>query len=485
MAADDHVTPEQSPVDVDDARAVWESLPEEERTALRDREAARLFAIGSDHQRNGRLEEAIPEYTRALGLNPNLAEAYNNLGVVLRATGRPEAAVSCYRRAIALKPRNASSHSNLGNVLRDLGRFEAAVASHQQAVHLDPKNADTLHNLGVALRDLGRRDQSLDCFERALDNNPAHVPSQLDRGRSLLLAGEYAAGFKDLEARFQMRRFRLRGMDTPRWDGSKAKGKTVLVSCEGTLGDIIQFVRYIPLIKQQGANVVLEAPAVLADLLATVSGADKVIVQGADLPKFDMHAPLLSLASIFKTTAGKVPADTPYLTPPDPGAFRLPPGGNILKVGIAWADERPATHTTPTPGLRPFLELAGLAGVTLFGLQTGPAAGGLNSEGTEALIIDLTRRAGGLAGLAAYIDQMDIMIAVDGAVAHLAGALGKETWVIAPVSPDWRWGTSGDTTPWYPSVRVLRAERRADWQGLLDQTRRDLRARVRRGNNGT
>ncbi|MAO55447.1 MAG: hypothetical protein CMM61_07095 [Rhodospirillaceae bacterium] len=481
MAADESASPEQSPVDVNDARAVWDSLPEEERTALRDREAARLFAIGSDHQRNGRLQDAIPEYTRALALNPNMAEAYNNLGVVLRATKRPEAAVACYRRAIALRPRNASSHSNLGNVLRDLGRFEAAVASHQQAVHLDPKNPDTLHNLGVALRDLGRRDQSLDCFERALDHNPNHVPSKLDRGRSLLLAGEYAAGFKDLEARFQMRRFQLRGTDTPRWDGAKVKGRTVLVQSEGTLGDIIQFARYIPMIKEQGANVVLEAPAALADLLATVPGVDKLVFQDADLPKFDMHAPLLSLPAIFKTTATSVPSAAPYLSPPDPGAFRLPPGGDFLKVGIAWADERPPVHASITPGLAPFLDLAGLAGVTLFSLQTGPAAADLQNEGSDALIIDLARRAGGLAGLASYIDQMDVVIAVDSAAAHLAGALGKETWVIAPASPDWRWGITGDTTPWYPSLRILRPDRRGDWQGLLDQTRRDLRARVRRG----
>ncbi len=481
MAADDRATPAPAPVDANDARALWESLPEKERTALRDREAARLFAIGSEHQRNGRLEEAIPEYTRALALNPNLAEAYNNLGIVLRATGRPEAAVACYRRAIALKPRTASSHSNLGNALRDLGRFEAAVASHQQAVHLDPKNPDTLHNLGVALRDLGRRDQSLDCFERALDHNPNHVPSKLDRGRSLLLAGEYAAGFKDLEARFQLRRFQFRGIDTPRWDGKKAKGKTVLVPCEGTLGDVIQFARYLPMIKEQGANVVVEAPAALADLLATVSGVDKVVLQGADLPKFDLHAPLLSLPAIFKTTAAKVPAATPYITPPDPGAFRLPPGGDFLKIGIAWDDERPPVHASPAPGLPPFLDLAGLAGVTLFGLQTGPAAADLKAQGSDALIIDLARRSNGMAGLAAYIDQMDIVIAVDGAVAHLAGALGKETWLVAPTSPDWRWGTSGETTPWYPSMRILRTDRRGDWTGLLDQTRRNLRARVRGG----
>lgn len=153
-----------------------------------------------------------------------------------------------------------------------------------------------------------------------------------------------------------------------------------------------------------------------------------------------------------------------------------------MKVGIAWEDERTPAHVTPTPGLRPFLDLAGLAGVTLFGLQTGPAAGDLKAQGADALIIDVARRAGGLAGLAAYIDQMDVVIAVDGAVAHLAGALGKETWLIAPASPDWRWGTSGDTTPWYPTMRILRTERRGDWSALLDQTRRDLRARVRRGN---
>ncbi len=479
MAANESALDQPAAVDADQARAAWDSLPEAERRALREREAARLFAQGAEHQRAGRLEESIPDYTRALALNPNLAEAYNNLGIVLRGTGRPEAAVACYRRAIALRPRNATSYTNLGNVLRDLGRAEAAVASHQQAVHLDQGNPNALHNLGAALRDLGRWDQALDCFERALQANPRHVPSQIDRGRSLLLAGEYGAGFKDLEARFQLAGYQLRGTDTPRWDGRKVKGKTVLVQSEGTPGDVVQFARYVPMIKEQGATVVLEAPAGLADLLSTLPGVDKVVVQDADLPKYDLHAPLLSLPAIFGTTPETVPATGAYLAPPDPGALRLPPAGDFLKVGIVWSDERAPVVHGPAPGLAPFLELAGLSGLTLFGLQVGSAARDLVAAGAGALIIDVARRAETLSDLSALIEQMDVVVSVDCTAAHIAGALGKETWIIAPTAVDWRWGTLGETTPWYSSVRLLRTERRADWQGLFEQTRRDLRAKVR------
>ena len=244
------------------------------------------------------------------------------------------------------------------------------------------------------------------------------------------------------------------------------------MQCEGTPGDVVQFARYLPMIKDKGANVLVEAPAGLADLLSTVTGVDKVVVQGADLPAFDLHAPLLSLPAIFGTTTETVPSGGAYVAPPDPGALRLPVAGDFLKVGVAWADERgPAVHG-PMPGLKPFLELAGATGVTLFSLQTGPGAADLTDAGAGALIIDMPRRAENLSALSALVDQMDIVVAVDCAVAHIAGALAKETWVVAPVAPDWRWGMSGETTPWYATARLLRNERRTDWQTLFEQTRR-------------
>lgn len=365
-------------------------------------------------------------------------------------------------------------------MLRDLGRVEAAVASQHQAVHLEPKKADALQNLGVALRDLGRRDQALDCFERALDGTPGHVPSKLDRGRTLRLAGEYAAGFKDLGARFQSARYALRGLETPSWDGGAIKGKAVLVQCEGTPGDVIMFSRYFPMIKEKGGNVLVEAPEGLADLLSTVQGVDKVVLQDADLPAFDLHAPLLSLPGIFGTTPKTIPAGGPYVQAHDPGAHALPPAGGLLKVGVAWSDERATQVHGPAPGLTPFLELAGLAGYTLYGLQTGPAARELADDGAAAPILDVARRTDALSDMAGLIEQLDLVIAVDGAVARMTSALGKETWVIAPCQPDWRWGTSGDKSPWYPNTRVLRVERRGDWQTLFDQARPDLRARIRR-----
>lgn len=481
MAPDDTTA-----ADSRDPKALWESLPEEERSALRDREAARLFAVAAEAQRNNDPEAAVKGYSRALALNPRLAEAYNNLGVVLRATNRAEAAVACYRRAIALRPRNANSYSNLGNVLRDLGRVEAAVASHQQAVHLAPQSPDALLNLGIALRDLGRHEMAEDCFTRAIALAPDHAGCRLDQARSRLLVGDYEAGFAGLEARFDLPGYSLRGTNMPRWDGADLKGKTVLVQSEGTAGDVIQFARYLPMIKERGGNVVLETPGGLADLMATVDGVTKVVRTGADLPHFDLHIPLLSLPGVFGTTADSVPTAGTYIRPPDPGAYKLAQrtegAKGTARIGIAWADERAGGGRT-TPGLRPFMELAGVPGVALYSLQRGAAATDLSAVSCDALVFDAARRTRDLSGLAAVIDQLDLVVTVDSPVAHLAGALGKPVWIIAPASPDWRWGLAEEATPWYPTARVLRTDRRGDWDGLFEQARRGLRA-FAAANNG-
>ncbi len=224
----------------------WRALPEDQRIALREREAARMFQNAAELQRGGQLDDAIKAYGKSLLLNPKQPDVYNNMGDALRSLSKLEAAVACYRRSLVLKPNNSGVYSNMGNALRELGRLEVALASHQQAVKLAPKSTEAYYNLGLVLRDLGQTDAALSCLEKSLELNENHIDCQWDRALTLLEMGRIKEGFEAYESHWQLDRSPPREFNKPRWDGSELKGKTVLVHHEQGFGDMIQFARYLP-----------------------------------------------------------------------------------------------------------------------------------------------------------------------------------------------------------------------------------------------
>lgn len=462
---------------------IWRSLPEEQRAALREREAVRLFRLAAQSHRDGDLPAAIESYGKSLLLNPKQPDVYNNMGVALRAQGKLEAAVACYRRALVLKPNNAGVYSNMGNALRELGRLEVAQASHQQAVRLSPRSTEAYYNLGLVLRDLGQTDAALSCLDKALALDDTHVDCRWDRALTLLEMGRLKEGFDAYESRWQLDRSPAREFDQPRWDGAELGGKTVLVHHEQGFGDMIQFARYLKMIKARGGNVVVEVQPELARLMGTVEGVDKVINRGQTLPKFDFYIPMMSLPTVFDTDADSVPADVPYVSAVDAGAVQLPPVmGKIKRVGIAWAGR--ATHRNDknrSAGFRHFIEILGLPGISVFSLQKGPAAADTAEFGCEALVSDLGGRVRDFADSAAVLNQLDLVITVDTALAHLAGAMNVPVWVAVPFAPDWRWMRGTDTSPWYPSMRLFRQKRPGNWDGVFSDIRRALRDEIAEG----
>ncbi len=207
--------------------ALWKSLSEDQKLALREREAVRMFSQGLQQHRDGNLEEAARLYGQAIQLNQNFPDIYNNLGVALRALGKREASAACYQRSLALKPDHAGAYTNLGNVLRELGRLEVAAASHRHAIELDPGLADAHYNLGLALRDLGETEAALKCFDETLSLNPDHPACHWERSLSLLQGGDLVNGFTEYEWRLQLSSFPKRDFSQPRWDGAELKGKTI------------------------------------------------------------------------------------------------------------------------------------------------------------------------------------------------------------------------------------------------------------------
>lgn len=445
---------------------------------LREREASRVFALAADYHRRGRLDEAIKGYGRALALNPLMSDVYNNMGVALRAQGRLEAAVACYRRALALNADSPSTYSNMGNALREMGRFRIAAASHSQAVRLAPGSAEAIYNLGLTLRDMGENERAMGCLNRSLQIRPDYADAHWDRSLSRLLEGNLERGFDEYEWRWRLDRSPPREFQQPQWTGKAIPGKTLFIHQEQGFGDMIQMARYAAMARTQVGQIVVECQAELARLMATVRGVDKVLIRGAALPRFDAYIPALSLPRVLGTTMQTIPKTVPYIRPPDVGSVRLPPSAaNQTKVGIVWAGK--PTHRNDRNRSAPFgyfLDLMGVPGFTMYSLQKGERAEDLRAMGSDALVMDLGEKLTDFADTAAVIDQLDLVITVDTAVAHLAGALGKPVWVLLPFAPDWRWLLKRTDSPWYPTARLFRQPKAGDWDSVFADVRRAMRA---------
>jgi hypothetical protein len=430
----------------------------------------RLFALGAALQRQGRLEDSARAYGRAILFDPAFSDAYANLGVALRAQGKSEAAVACHRRALALKPDAANFYSNLGNALRELGRLEDAAAALQQALRLAPDAPEILYNFGLVLRDMGRLDTALSCFEAVLKLRPEHADCRYDRALTLLQAGDLKRGFVEYESRWKLRRNPPRPFDRPRWNGQVIPGKTLLVHVEPGFGDAIQFARYAAFAKKKsGATLVLECPAELARLMETLEAVDRIAIRGGPLPAFDAHIPIMSLPALMGTTAKNVPATVPYLKAPEIRGVALAElMPQAFKVGIVWAGN-PAARADRHRScpFAHFLDLAGVPGVAVYSLQTGEAARDVRTLAAEPLVFETGQTLADFADLAAALVQLDLVVSVDTATAHLAGALAKPVWTLLPAVPDWRWSASGEKTPWYPTMRLFRQKTRGDWTEVM------------------
>jgi tetratricopeptide (TPR) repeat protein len=442
-----------------------------------DQNVPAILSEAVDHHRRGDLDRAMAGYFRALALDPDNAQGFNNLGVALRSKGLFQAAVICYRRALAVDGDNAGAHSNLGNALRALGRFEEAAACHREAIALDPKYVEARYNLGLALKDNRRHSEGLAHLSAVVKLKPDHVDAHWDRALAWLTVGDLTRGFAEYEWRWRLPDHSLRRLEKPLWTGGSLRGQCVLVHAEQGFGDTIHFARYAPILAEQADHVILECQAPLSRLLATIDGIE-VIGRTKTLPYFDVHTPLLSVPRLVGTTLETIPAHERYLRAPEPnisaarGAVAEADG---FKVGIAWAGS--VTHRNDrnrSAGIEPFIELCGLPGTTIFSLQMGTRAGDLDSAGCRGFIRDLSPHLTDFAETAAAIEALDLVITVDTAVAHLAGALGKPAWVVLPYNADWRWLLDRDDSPWYPSLRLFRQRTFGDWEDVFARVAMEL-----------
>lgn len=433
-------------------------------------------ALGVCLQETGDVDGAIGQYTAVLAQEPDSAEALTNLGLAWLAQGDLDGAHAALKKAAGIESDDPETLCALGSVLQKLGRAAEAEECFQHAVESAPDDAKAWSNLGNALQDQLRLDEARAAQDRAASLAPDDADVHWNRAMTLLLAGDLEAGFAEYEWRARTKNHAPPTHDSPRWNGGDPDGKRLLLIAEQGFGDAIQFVRYAPFLQSRGAEVAIQCHARLAPLFTTLEGGPTVIPTGAALPPVDAHAPLMSLPHLLDTTLETIPADIPYLHVPK-GALTPPPADTRNRIGLCWAGnpDHPdnAHRSCPFDAFGPLLARAD---TDWRSLQFGPAA----AEARGRLADDPAWNAclDGFANTAAALQSLDLVITVDTATAHLAGALGRPVWLLLKYAPDWRWMTGRDDSPWYPTVRLFRQPAPGDWAAVIAQTDNALTQRM-------
>jgi tetratricopeptide (TPR) repeat protein len=460
-----------------------------------------LNNLGTALWRLDRLGEAEDCYQRALTLQPNDFAVLNNLGNVSWEQGRLDEALEWYRQAVDLQPDSPEALRNLGVTLSDLGEFDRALALIQQSLQLEPGSPDSYLGLGVTLARQAKWDEALDCYDRAIGLRFDFAEARRNRAQIWLARGDFERGWPEYEWRLNCPKCRFPTVTCPRWTGDDLDGRSILLVAEQGLGDTLQFIRYASLVEPRGGRIVVACPEPLIRLLSRYPGVDDVIDWNSPLPDCDVHAPLLSLPAILRTTLATIPAQVPYLRA-DAGTVedwrpvvaqaieRATPAGTdgtsrssqMLKIGIAWQGNRankvdrwrsfPLTH---------FGHLARLPGVRLISLQKGDGREQVAGLEGQFPVAELTRADHGdedrrdFLDTAAVINELDLVVTPDTSLAHLAGALGTHVFVAMPAVAEWRWLIDRDDSPWYPTMRIFRQTTPGDWDGVFERIARIVR----------
>ena len=373
---------------------------------------------------------------------------------------------------------SAQIHNNRGNALLDLNRLNEALASFDAALARIPNYAAALVNRGNALRSLHRAEEALASFERAIAIEPELAEAHWNKGLLCLSLGDFEAGWRGYEWRWRRDNAPSREFAQPQWRGEDLHGKTILLHAEQGFGDTIQFLRYVPMVAGLGAKIILELPDSLVPLLDTIDGVVAIVSRDQAHPPFDLHCPLLSLAVTFGTTLATIPAPLPNLRAPaeriEKWRARLP-RNEAHRIGIVWSGK--PTHNNDhnrSIALARLAPLLSMPGFKFISLQSEIRDADLPLLAKLPALLRLEEEIADFADTAAVIAELDLVIAVDTAVAHLAGSLGKPVWILLPYVLDWRWMLDREDSPWYPSARLFRQTVIGDWDSVIARLGQEL-----------
>lgn len=476
-----------------------------------------LLQAALRHQQSGQLREAEVLYKQILRADPNHPDALHFLGLIAQQVGKTDAAVWFMKRSLEIAPQNTVYHVNYAIVLEKLGRHEEALGLSRRAVELrpdfpealatygamlaeidphagipylrkalelDPRHLKARYNLANTLADIGNPSDAIREYEAVIAAAPDYANARFALSLVQLREGDFARGWEGYEWRWRTDHpsIQKREFDAPLWDGSDPAGKTILLYCEQGYGDAIQFVRYAPLLAERGARVIIEALPGLVKLFRGIAGMQEVIAAGDTLPPHDLRCPIMSLPRVFGTRIDTIPADLPYLAAPsDRVAFwreRLASErSDVLKVGVAWAGnplhQKDRLRSMPAEALFP---LGDLPGIAFYSLQKYEPSAQAPSLPAAPKLRDFASELTDFADTAGLVQNLDLVISVDTAVVHLAGALARPVWVMVAAASDWRWLRERCDNPWYPTLKVFRQQTLGNWDGVMRRITQELRS---------
>jgi len=470
-----------------------------------------LHRLGFMSFEKGEKDKAVELVSRSIAVNPGNPAYHANLGLMLRSLQRLPEALECFQNAIALRPEDANNHYQMGETLRLQEKYAEAEALYRQAIAVKPDfysaihilgvvleeqgqaeeaeacyrtvlqgsgdSAPVLYNLGNLLKDQHRADEAIATYERAIELNPDFAEAHVHLAFARFLKGDYAAGRDDYEWRWKVPTFTSppRAFEQPAWDGSPLEGRKVLLHAEQGFGDTLQFSRFAGVVANLDGKVILECQPALKRLMETLPGTEAVIAHGDALPAFDCHAPLLSVPGLLGTTLETIPADGPYLfAEKDLVSEWSKRFSDVrgIKIGIAWQGtaEKRGNQNRACP-LSQFQPLIDNPEIEVFSLQKELAE---NDKPLPDGVRDLSEELNDFTDTAAIMSALDLIISIDTAVVHLAGALGLPTGLLLTAGGDWRWLMDRLDSPWYPTVRIYRQPPDGDWGGIFEKISADV-----------
>jgi hypothetical protein len=388
-----------------------------------------------------------------------------------------------YQKTIELNPSHAEAYCNIGIIFQNRGHLDQATNFYQKAIESNPHMATAFNNMGTAFQDKGQLDEAMTFYQRALQIDSNDAVAHFHVALLLLLTGDFKKGWQEYEWRWRTKDFGARNFEQPLWDGSDITGRTILLYSEQGIGDTIQFIRYAPLVVQRGARVIVECRKELKSLLQNVEGVNTIAAYGEQLPEFDLQCPLLSLPMVFDTTLETIPTEIPYIKVNASSIQKWKENvyndRSKLKVGLVWAGAAGYKKDSKRSfSLEIFSPLAHFTDITFYSLQKGQSEEQAKNPPDGMRLIDYMDEINDFSDTAALIKNLDLVISVDTAVAHLAGAVGKPVWTLLPFVPDWRWMLHREDSPWYPTMKLFRQPSLGDWGSVIERVKEELIALV-------
>ena len=456
---------------------------------LKPEEHLPYHCLGTLLHELGRSDQARAAYVQALRIKPDFVDSLSNLGALFKESGELRSGELLLRKAIELDPTFLNAHCNLGCLLEKQGDSLAALECFRAVLTLDQNHVAALCNLGLTLDNLGDEEGAKTCYRLAIQQQPEHPLCRFNLSLHHLADADFEAGWQEYEHRWRTPPFlgKRTAFTQKQWSGESLRGSTIFVYAEQGLGDTIQFYRYLPMLVELGAKVIFEVQAELFELLRDLHPAIQVIRKGEAVPQgWQWHCPLLSLPLAFGTDLHTIPGQTPYLSARTnqhagrvAGLQDVSPERSGLKVGLVWSGNpghcRDLARSLPLASLNGLLMLPG---ATYYSLQKGSSAKQLEQIPEASRPIDLGLFLNDFTDTAELIESLDLVLAVDTSVAHLAGALGKPVWIMLPCVSDWRWLKGRSDNPWYASARLFRQNSPGDWNGVIRQVEEELRLLV-------